>query len=157
MLGTRLAAGSLMNSENQGTVFGIRIMRLYKLITLFACLLLMSGATFAQENGDGGDGGEEDDLDITMTLLPANAATPEAMTKSIQLPAAAVAQTQEHSAAGRSKERRTQALEKAAEARERGRDFGQDMATQARDARENRSRGGRPDNPGPPNNPPGRP
>jgi hypothetical protein len=48
-----------------------------------------------------------------------------------------------------------QGLETAAEARELGREFGQDVAADARENRENAGRGDDP--PGPPENPPGPP
>ena len=81
-------------------------------------------------------------LEITMTLLPASAQTPDAVTKTIELPkrpdgsdipsAAGV----EHSANG---------LATANAAREDGRAFGQATAAAARENRENATRASRPD------------
>jgi hypothetical protein len=90
-------------------------------------------------------------LEITMTLLPENAKDPGTVTRKIELPAAgqnkgdgkrpAETPGAEHG--------NGQGLDTAAEARERGRDFGQAVAEQARDNRENAGR--RDDHPsGPP-------
>ncbi len=109
-------------------------------------------------------------LDLTMKLLPEGATSAEPITRQIELPATPP------SSAGNDKDQGAKSSpiegagtgrDTAAEARERGREFGQDVAEQARENRENAGRGrgstgppatppGRPDGvPGPPSTPPG--
>ena len=96
-------------------------------------------------------------LEITMTLLPENAKDATEITRKIELPPAG---TQPGSEGKRPSELpgaehgKGEGLEKAAEARERGRELGQDVAEQARENRENAGR--RNDPPGPPADRPGR-
>ncbi len=93
-------------------------------------------------------------LEVTMALLPENAADAADVTRRIELPPA------NRSAAGDKPPAEIpgaengdgKGLETAAEARERGREFGQDVAEQARENRENASHGD-----GPPEVPPGPP
>jgi hypothetical protein len=147
-----------------------------KPIILAAAALSLFGTLHAQESGG------DDSLEITMRLLPAGAASPEAITKTIELPASASPTGVENSANGlrraneareargadhdradeahdradEARERANQASEKADEARERGREFGAETAEQARENRDNATRGDRPDRPDPPNHdPPG--
>lgn len=94
-------------------------------------------------------------LEVTMTLLPENAKDAREITRKIELPPAG-----QPGAAGKrpadvpgADHGQGEGLEKAAEARERGREFGQDVAEQARENRENAGR--RNDPPGPPANRPG--
>lgn len=89
-------------------------------------------------------------LEITMALLPENAVGPEAIISRIELPPAA-----EQGADGQRPEElpgltngQGEGLETAAEARDRGRELGQDVAEQARENRDNAGRGDDP--PGPP-------
>ena len=124
---------------------------------------LICGTAAAQDERKRGN--SDAALEITMTLLPANAGTPDAVTKTIELPkdedgnyipsAAGV----EHSAGG---------LETANAARENGRAFGEAAAAAARENRENATRASRaaaseerpdpPETPEPPDrpSPPGR-
>lgn len=98
-------------------------------------------------------------LEITMTLLPENAKDPSSVTRKIELPAAGQAKTDGKRPADipGAEHGKGQGLDTAAEARERGRDFGQAVAEQARDNRENAGRrddhpsGPPPDRPTPPN------
>jgi hypothetical protein len=120
-----------------------------ELVAGLSALVLASGAAWAQEEVPEGD----DSLELTMTLLPENATAAEALTRTIELPAAAALRAVEASAGGleianEARERREVGLETAAEARERGREFGQDIAEQAR---ENAGRGS--DGAGPPDLP----
>lgn len=109
-----------------------------------------------------GDGSASDTLDLTMTLLPEGATTPEAVTRTIELPDAAALRAEPPGLdrADESRQRRGAGLETAAGAREQGREFGQQMAQQAQEGRENAGRGANgerpelpdraPDSPGPP-------
>jgi len=99
----------------------------------------------------------EPSLDVTIRLLPENAVGPEDITRRIELPPAAQNARPPQAAnpgppAG--VENPGRGDEVAGEARERGREFGQEVAEQARGNREN---AGRPDNPGPPDGVPGPP
>ena len=101
-------------------------------------------------------------LDLTMRIMTdPNAELPDVITQTIELPAPASDQGVANSAEGRARtgnelESREEALERAADARERGKDFGQEMAESAREARENQGRSNPPERPEPPN-PPERP
>ena len=86
-------------------------------------------------------------LEITMTLLPEKAKDATEITRKIELPA--VAQGKRPAELPGAEHGKGQGLDTAAEARERGREFGQAVAEQARDNRENAGR--RDDHPsGPP-------
>jgi hypothetical protein len=87
-----------------------------------------------------------------MTLLPENAVDASAITRRIELPPAAAAAERPADLPGLDNGR-GQGLETAAAARERGREFGQDVAEQARENRDNAGRGDDP--PGPPTDLPG--
>ena len=128
-------------------------------------------ASYAQEK-------RENNLDVTIRLLPENAVGPEDITRRIELPPAAARPTPPRAEGDDAAQPPADDKEKnkgrgddiADQARERGRDFGQETAEQARGNREN---AGRPDdapgrgpprdpdppgNPrGPPETPPGRP
>ena len=127
---------------------------------LGACVL--GAAAFAEEPPDGEPVQEE--LELTMTLMPADAELPEAVTRTIELPPAAAARGVEASEPGRSRAdgargNRQEGQDAAAEARERGREFGEAMAEQARENREDAGRGDPPETPpgGPPEDLPGPP
>lgn len=95
-----------------------------------------------------------DALELTMTLLPEDATTPDAVTRTIQLPDAAALRAAPPGLeqANDARERRAGGRETAAEARERGREFGRQVAEQAQEGRENAGRGPggqRPDRPEP--------
>jgi len=127
----------------------------YATLTIAAAvLLLLTGRATGQESADAEV--EIDDLEVTMTLLPADGARPEAITRTITLPPAA-----ERTGADDAADRGAEGREIAEEARDRGREFGQEMAEQARENREDAGRGGPPeDPPGPPDdlpNPPDNP
>lgn len=123
-----------------------------------------------------------DNLDVTMTLLPESAQSPEPITRHIELPPAENPSAEKGSSGEQPQKDQSPPLEgpgqgadTAAEARERGREFGQDVAEQAQQNRENAGRSGAPDAqppdvppvvppnppnpPGPPNTPqgPGKP
>jgi hypothetical protein len=121
-------------------------------IVLAAAALVASACAFAQSPpAEQAPTPAPARLEITMTLLPENAKDAHEITRKIELPPA-VTPTQPRdgksppSTAGQGNGK--EGLEKAAEARERGREFGQDVADQARDNREKASRGVDP--PGPP-------
>ena len=125
-----------------------------------ACAALVSAIAFAGHAQDETDA-RDASLEVTIRLLPENAVGPAELTRQIELPPAAA---RRNSNAPESVPDRENAppqdgangrgSEVAAEARERGRDFGQDVAEQAR---ENRESAGRPDEPGPPANLPAPP
>ena len=90
-------------------------------------------------------------LEITMTLLPEKARDATEITRKIELPAVGQSKTDGKPPAEvpGAEHGKGQGLDTAAEARERGREFGQAVAEQARDNRENAGR--RDDHPsGPP-------
>ena len=94
--------------------------------------------------------GSETSLDVTIRLLPENAAGPEEITRRIELPPAAANPTPPRADAADEAppdNDRGRGDEVAGEARERGREFGQENAERARENREN---AGRPDDAGPP-------
>ena len=130
--------------------------------------LFGAAAAVAQPAPNGGD-----NLDLTMVLLPENAAGPEEITRRIELPpatdpAAGQQPTTPNEASGG--DGKDNGRDTAAEARERGREFGHEAKDDAREERENAGLGdgvpgppqvgrdppGRPDDPGNPD-PPGRP
>jgi hypothetical protein len=96
------------------------------------------------------------ELEVTMVLIPPDAARPDVITKTIELPVPAArgsGKSNEGSEnADAASDNRQDGLETAEEARERGREFGQEMAEQARENREDAGRGNAPDEPpgGPP-------
>jgi hypothetical protein len=97
-------------------------------------------------------------LELTMALLPEDAVDAEVITRRIELPPAApdaAANSQRPAEPPGQANGQGPGLDTAAEARERGREFGQNVAAQARENRENAGRGDDP--PGPPENPPGPP
>jgi hypothetical protein len=132
-----------------------------------ACAVLVAaiaGVGHSQETRDAS-------LEVTIRLLPENAARPDEITRRIELPPAAAnpaappARPAEDAPAG-DDNNNGRGREVAEEARERGRDFGQEVAEQARENRENAGRPddrgppedrGRPDDKGPPATPPGQP
>ena len=125
-------------------------------------------AAYAQEKS-------ENNLDVTIRLLPENAVGPDDITRRIELPPAAARPTPprpegdeaaQPPADDKEKKENDRADEAADEARERGREFGKETAEEARGNRENAGRPddkpgrGPPDEPGPrgpPEKPPGRP
>ena len=122
-------------------------------INLLLVSLLSSGAALAQEEGN-----PADTLDVTMRLMPAGATLPDAVTKVIELPAAAADRASESSSQGlgtANEARANHGAEQAAEAAEQGRERGQQMREQAQENRENAGRGGPPESPGPPDGPGG--
>jgi hypothetical protein len=103
----------------------------------------------------------ETNLDVTIRLLPENAVGPQDITRRIELPpAVAVAAPPEQPTEGPppgADNGQGQGLDVATEARQRGREFGQERAEQARENRENAGRPddtGRPEDAGPPIEPP---
>lgn len=129
---------------------------------LLALGVLLAGAAGAQQPAD--DEPVPRELEVTMTLMPEGAREPEAVTRVIELPAAASARAAEASEHGLSRadaarEARQEGLDRAAEAREKGRELGEEIAEQARENREDAGRGRPPEPPpgGPPQDPPGPP
>lgn len=108
----------------------------------------------AQDAGDAS-------LEVTIRLLPENAVGPGELTRRIELPPAAAPPRPADDTPPADPANGTPGADGglglgrdvAAEARERGRAFGQEVAEQAREQREN---AGRPDDPGPPADVPGR-
>jgi hypothetical protein len=114
-----------------------------------------------------------DNLDLTMTLLPEHATGPEEITRRIELPrpepkpaeqgkGAGEEGTEKHGsdANGPPENPSDHGRETSTEARERGREAGQDVAEHAREDRENAGRGngnGNGTGGGPPESPPGKP
>jgi hypothetical protein len=126
-----------------------------RMMGLTASAALLSALAFAAE----AQGPSDTSLEVTIRLLPENAVGPAEITKEIELPpAAANAAAPPADPAGGpppgAERGNGQGLDVAAEARERGREYGQDVAEQARENREN---AGRPDDAGPPVDPPGGP
>jgi hypothetical protein len=114
---------------------------------LCAALAMAGGvAAYAQEDADAS-------LEVTIRLLPENAVGPEELTRRIELPPAAAtvprAAPDAGNAPGQRNENPGRGAEISNEARERGREFGQEVSEQARGNREN---AGRPDDGGPPDN-----
>jgi hypothetical protein len=113
-------------------------------------IALLANAVMAQENEAPGI----ETLDLTMELMPEGATRPDAITRIIELPAAAAEAARENSARGidsanSARERGEPANETAEAARERGRE-------QAQQSREDRGRGGGPpEGAGPPEVPGG--
>ena len=130
-----------------------------------ACAALVAALAFAANAQDA----SESSLDVTIRLLPENAAGPGELTRQIELPPAArperdprhrLPTPRTKTATARTTAAVTAAM-LPAEARERGRAVGQEVAEQARENRENVERpnnAGRPDDRGPPpGNPQGPP
>lgn len=129
-------------------------------LVMAACFI--GTAVLGQEPPD--DEAVPEELELTMTLMPANAELPEAVTKTLELPPAAAARGAEASEPGRDRAgdargSRQEGLDTAAEARERGLELGEAMAEQARENREDAGRGDPPATPpdGPPDDLPGPP
>jgi len=123
-----------------------------------ATALTLSDASLAQSDADNDAVAAE--LEVTMVLMPQGAARPDAITRIITLPPAAALREAAQSGEQRdADEQRQNGPDTAAEARERGREFGQSMAEQARENREDVGRGNAPVDPpgGPPMDPPGGP
>lgn len=132
-------------------------------VSVIASVLLVAAQAHAQAPAGLGD------LEVTMRLLPERAARPDEVTRTIILPSAAApvavessqhgldrANTVHESGTERANERGAGAIggDHAAEARERGRDFGQEVQDQARENRENAERGSEePDRPEQPEQP----
>lgn len=130
---------------------------------IIAGIALVALPVSAQEGADDGDA-----LDLTMVLMPENATLPDAVTRVIELPAAAAEAARENAARGleeanAARERET-GLENAAAASEQGRETAQqNREDRGRGASEGRG-AGPPDSGGPPddgsgrgNGPPGTP
>jgi hypothetical protein len=121
-----------------------------KLLARVVCIVVaLAGAVAAHAQPP-----SETSLDVTIRLLPENAVGPEEITRRIELPPAAEAARPPQAAeAGppNGVEGPGRGEEVSSEARERGREFGQDVAEQARE------NAGRPDNAGPPDGVPGPP
>ncbi len=121
------------------------------LSVLSLAFLLSAGSAYAQATDEnGGDEGE-----LTITLIPdPEADLPEAVTKQISLPLPNASDADnENSADGRAIAdgrlvRRQDSLDTATDARNRGSEFGADMAADAQLNRENFSRGDALDLPG---------
>ena len=111
---------------------------------------------------------EDDGAEATIRLMgTAEAQLPDAVTKTITLPAHLMVESDDqvaavdkakngHDVANQRREDQTTGQARAEEVRQQGKE----MAEQAKEARENRGRadppgGGRPENPGPPETPPG--
>jgi len=126
------------------------MMTLPRVIAVAALAGLFAVASTAQELA-------RERLELTMELLPENAIDAQVITRRIELPPAAEPGSGQRPAElpGPPNAENGQGRETAAEARERGRDFGQDVAEQARENRDNAGRGDDP--PGPPEDLPGPP
>jgi hypothetical protein len=143
-------------------------MRKHNIWLAFAVALAGVGSANAQDNERA-----LERLEVTMTLLPEQARDAAEITRRIELPPAAArgaeSGAQPNELPTPPSDAAQQGLETAAEARERGRDFGQQVAEEARQNRENAGRGdalGPPDGiptgppsdlPSPPNDLPGPP
>jgi hypothetical protein len=117
--------------------------------TLMARAIWAALATVATVAVDAQEASEAS-LEVTIRLLPENAVGPEEITRRIELPpAAAIPAPPRAEAADEAPpdSERGRGDEISRDARERGREFGQETAEQARENREN---AGRPDDAGPP-------
>jgi hypothetical protein len=132
-------------------------------------LLVVAAATLAAPRAytqeDGADQGVET-LDVTMTLMPEGATLPDAVTRVLELPEAAAETARDSAAHGLETANQARgnapALGEGGDARENGREFGQEVREQAQQNREDVGRGspetaGPPDVPGPPEKSPGPP
>lgn len=141
---------------------GSRLVKRMGWLTMLLAATVAAGPVAAQSAT-----APDDELELTMTLLPESATEPDAVTKNIELPAPASDQGVAKSADGtananQAHEGRDSGLANAAEAQERGRDIGQTIAAEAHDNREDQGRGNAPEPPSPPDhpvppNPPGPP
>ena len=131
-------------------------MKVLALTTVVIAFLLIADRAGAQGSPP------SESLELTIRLMPEGATSSEAVTKTIVLPPAASATGVENSQDGveranEARESRGVGQDRAAEARERGREFGQQMSEQARENRDEAGHGNpdrpRPNPPGP--NPPG--
>lgn len=130
---------------------GFGLKNIVRTAALLAGGLLVSAVAFAEDDA------VPEELELTMTLMPVNAELPDAVTRTIELPAAASGEAVEASERGLStadeaRQNRRAGLDTAAEARERGQELGEAMAEQARENREDAGRGDPPATPpaGPP-------
>jgi hypothetical protein len=125
--------------------------RLATAVVMLAIVLSASNAAMAQNQTSNDVVITE--LEVTMVLIPPDAARPDVITKTIELPAPATPNGGQDNEAS---ENRQTGLDTAEDARERGREFGQEMAEQARENREDAGRGNAPDEPpgGPPDDVP---
>ena len=123
--------------------------RLVASIVMLAVVLSVSNAAMAQNQKRNDTVITE--LEVTMVLIPPDAARPDVITKTIELPAPAARNGGESAEgpdqADQASENRQSGLETAEEAREKGREFGEEMADQARENREDAGRGNAPDEP----------
>ena len=123
------------------------------------CVTVLSWAGLAAHGQDA----RESSLDVTIRLLPENAVDPGELTRQIELPPAAQGTPPADPANGPppgAENGQGRGLDVAEEARARGREFGQEIAEQAKENRENAGRpdsAGPPDGAGPPADPPGPP
>lgn len=122
---------------------------------IFAGIALLALPVCAQEGA-----ADSDALDLTMVLMPENATRPDAVTRVIELPAAAAEAARENAARGldeaNAARERENGLENAAEAGEQGRERAQEnREDRGRGAAEGRG-GSPPDSGGPPEDGPGR-
>jgi hypothetical protein len=128
--------------------------KLGSIAVVAAAIFSICATATAQDENDSDLIGEE--LELTMTLLPAGADRPDVITKTIELPPAASSRGDEAGERGletadEARENRQEGLDTAAEAREQGQEFSQEMAEQARENREDAGRGNAPETPpGPP-------
>ena len=133
------------------------------------CVTVLSWVGLAAHGQDAG----ESSLEVTIRLLPENAVGPGELTRQIELPPAAQANSAAAPPADPAngpppgaENGQGRGLDVAEEARARGREFGQEIAEQAKETREDAGRpdsagppdgAGPPADPGPPPTPPGRP
>ena len=122
---------------------------------LLICTLALADGARAQDADDEDQEPLPEDLELTMTLMPEGEALPEAVTRTIELPPsasdAAATNAAGLSQANEARDAREEGLDTAAEARDKGRELGEQMAEQAR---ENREDTGRSKPPPPPDGPP---
>jgi hypothetical protein len=123
--------------------------------------LIVAGIAFIALPVSAQEGAADSDaLDLTMVLMPENATLPDAVTRVIELPAAAAEAARENAARGldeaNAAREREAGLENAAEASEQGRETAQqNREDRGRGASEGRG-GGPPDSGGPPDDGSGR-
>jgi len=143
------------------------IMRRARRFHLAAVLGLVVPAVFAQAP----PAPKGDDLDVTMrVIVDPNAKVPDEIVRRIQLPKPAMPATpsqkpgdqQKPAEQGKPAEPGAQGQQRAAEARDQGREFGQQVSEEAKQRSEEARRNkppppGSPGTPGPPRDPPGRP
>ena len=139
--------------------FWMSQMKIKILIPAIIALMGVSAGAWADD--------QDDDGEVTISLMPAGADVPEAVTKRIELPTLEMGNEQADEKVKRARQALTKAEQKRTEGRDHGRsqadlarDKAQEMSENAKDKNENRGRAegrpDRPDPPGPPDNPPGR-